>query len=253
MSESKEKIFYSFVHRNGYEGDCPAYFKNEDYSWIPLLEKSFPIIQKELQQLMNGNDLLKPYRNGKLVNDKRAWRTLAFKAWGVHYHSKLKQIPMTAGIFAQLPCNVSLSFNLLEPGADIEPHHGDTSASMRGHLGMVIPTSLPDVGFRVNEEERPWEEGKVLLFSDAHRHAAWNHSNEERIILLFDVIRPEFIGKKRVICSRVLSSLFLQRIAAKMPVLAKFPRIVQAALYFSVGATFYWLVPVRNFFSKIFN
>ena len=35
-----------------------------------------------------------------------------------------------------------------------------------------------------------WEEGRLLLFDDSRRHEVWNETADERVVLLFDVVRP---------------------------------------------------------------
>ena len=44
---------------------------------------------------------------------------------------------------------------------------------------------------RVGNETRPWRTGELTLFDDSVEHEAWNDSDDTRVILLFDVARPE--------------------------------------------------------------
>ena len=62
------------------------------------------------------------------------------------------------------------------------------------HLPLVVP---PGCGFRVGNETREWEPGKLLIFDDTIEHEAWNDSSEDRIILIFDVWRPELRDDER--------------------------------------------------------
>ncbi|NJO97755.1 MAG: aspartyl/asparaginyl beta-hydroxylase domain-containing protein [Pleurocapsa sp. CRU_1_2] len=43
---------------------------------------------------------------------------------------------------------------------------------------------------RVGTEFRHWLEGKSLLFDDSFVHEAWNKTNEIRVILFMDIVRP---------------------------------------------------------------
>jgi beta-hydroxylase len=43
---------------------------------------------------------------------------------------------------------------------------------------------------RVGNEVRNWVEGECLIFDDTFEHEAWNNSNETRIVLLLDFLRP---------------------------------------------------------------
>jgi aspartyl/asparaginyl beta-hydroxylase (cupin superfamily) len=51
--------------------------------------------------------------------------------------------------------------------------------------------------FRVGNEERRSQEGKVMIFDDTIEHEAWNDSDEDRIVLIFDIWRPELSERER--------------------------------------------------------
>ncbi|MFT7611181.1 MAG: aspartyl/asparaginyl beta-hydroxylase (cupin superfamily) [Parvicellaceae bacterium] len=248
----KDKTYYSFVSRHSYKGNDPAYYNAEEYSWASEIESAFPVMQKELAKLLT-QDVLSPYKNGQLVENENDWKTVSIKAWGMVSFKRAKALPETMKVFSKIPGFVSLSFNLLKAGSEIAPHHGDTSATIRGHLGMVVASGLPELGFQVNGEKRAWKEGSVLLFSDAHEHCAWNRSELDRIILLFDIVKSNDLNKKQVVCSRVLAALLLQRIAAKVPILARLPKFVQALFYIQAALFFYLFIPTKNFFGKLWN
>lgn len=243
-----EKIFYSFTDREGYSGELPAYFKASRYPWVGKVEEAYPKIREELEHILEAGTHFRPYPNKKVSGSTKSWKTLTFMAWGIRYRSKTRLAPATMNVFRQIPGLVSVSINLLEPNGHIAPHYGDTSATMRGHLGMVIPGELPEIGFKVDGQERSWREGEVLLFCDAHQHEAWNHTASPRFILLFDIIRPEHQSKSRWICSRVLAALFLQRVGSKFPLLERTPRVLQGLIYGITIASFRIFVPIRNLF-----
>ena len=168
------------------------------------------------------------------------------------YYSKCQNFKNTIELLENIPGLVSASFNLLEPHSNIAPHYGDTNAIIRCHLGLEIPGELPQIGFEVNGKQRSWRKGEVLMFCDAYYHKAWNNTEKKRVILLFDVIRPEFIHKKDWICSRILASFLLQSIAQKLPFLSKSPLIIQYAMYQLAAVLAYIFVPVRNYVLELF-
>ena len=250
--KSNRKLYYSFVERDGYTGDAPDFFDPEDFEWSRKLEQNWKEIRSELECFLAEGKELWPYFDQGIVSKKNSWKTIPFAAWGVHFRKNQRSAPKTMELLNSIPGMVSASFNLLEKQSDIVPHFGDTDGIFRCHLGIVIPGELPEVGFKVNEKSKSWEEGKLLMFCDAHLHTAWNHSDSNRFILLFDVIRPEFLHRKRTICSKVLASLYLQSLAAKLPFLKKLPIIVQFLIYKLAITSARIAVPIRNFFSKIF-
>jgi aspartate beta-hydroxylase len=47
-------------------------------------------------------------------------------------------------------------------------------------------------------------EGKAWVFDDTMEHEAWNRSDQTRVILLFEIWRPELTEEER----RLVSSMF---------------------------------------------
>jgi len=62
------------------------------------------------------------------------------------------------------------------------------------HLALNIPTNA---GIRVGSETRTWTPGKVLAFDDSFNHEAWNNSDEERIVLIFESWNPDVSAAER--------------------------------------------------------
>ncbi len=186
-----------------------------------------------------------------MVNHHGSWKTMPLMTWGVKFHKNICNFPITTEVLKQIPGLVSVSFNLLENNSEIKEHFGETNASIRVHLGLYIPDKLPDVGFKVSGVSRSWEEGKVLVFCDGHEHSAWNYSNKDRYILLLDIIRPEFIHKKRLICGNVLASLSLQSVESKFTFLFYLIFIPLSILHFFAKIFAIILTPLYNFSSRI--
>jgi aspartyl/asparaginyl beta-hydroxylase (cupin superfamily) len=51
----------------------------------------------------------------------------------------------------------------------------------------------------VGNDVREWIEGKAWAFDDTIEHEAWNDSDRTRVILLFDVWRPELTEEERAL------------------------------------------------------
>ena len=84
--------------------------------------------------------------------------------------------------------------SLLRPGAHIPAHNGLINTRLICHLPVIVP---PGCRFRVGNDEREWVTGKAWAFDDTIEHEAWNGSQETRVILLFDVWRPELTERER--------------------------------------------------------
>jgi len=60
---------------------------------------------------------------------------------------------------------------------------------LRCHLPLVVPD--PDLcAIRVGNETVHWKEGELIIFDDSFDHEAWNKSNKDRIVLMFDIPNP---------------------------------------------------------------
>ena len=42
----------------------------------------------------------------------------------------------------------------------------------------------------MGEEIRHWSEGKAMIFDDSFPHEAWNETDEIRVVLFLDIVRP---------------------------------------------------------------
>ena len=60
---------------------------------------------------------------------------------------------------------------------------------------------------RVGNETRPWREGELVIFDDTMEHEAWNRSQELRVVLLFDIWRPEITEAERALVAATLESI----------------------------------------------
>lgn len=253
MELKKKSIWYSFYDRGVYQGTEPFFENTDNYQWVKNVESNWEEIKKELQFFIESEQL-KSYFNTTTVEKQNTWKTISFKTWNAKTNLPFyKNAKTTLSTLNKIPGLVSISFNMLEEDAQILPHCGDTNAIHRCHLGLIIPGTLPECGFKVGDENRAWEEGKLLMFTDAHLHTAWNKTNAKRYILLFDVIKPEFIDRQKNICAVILASLFLQKRAETFNFLYKIPLSVQSVIHRFLTKLVMVYLPVRNFVVELIN
>lgn len=198
-----------------YKGNEPPFINSEGFDWANDIKLNADDIKKELHHYLSKNDL-KSYFNEAMVSRQNSWRTISLKTWNIELFNNQKEFPYTTALINKYPQIISASFNLLEPNSRIHPHCGDTNAIYRCHLGLQIPSGLPDCGFRVKNETKEWKNGEWLIFMDAYNHEAWNNTTKERYIFLLDVIRDEYYDKRFTIGATVLTSLLLQKWSGKL-------------------------------------
>ena len=81
-------------------------------------------------------------------------------------------------------------FSILAPGKVIPSHHGVTKGLVRCHLGLIVPPEPERCFMDVGDVRCTWQEGRTLLFDDTYPHAVQNDTEHERVVLLFDFLRP---------------------------------------------------------------
>jgi aspartyl/asparaginyl beta-hydroxylase (cupin superfamily) len=193
------------------------YYERSDLPWAAGIEAAAPAIRQELlDYLSSGEDAFSPYvvsdpsrpRNdvhGLLDNPD--WSTLYIWSKGAPVDGLTERFPRTLEVVEMLELPritvraPSILFSRLAPGARIPPHHGVMNARLICHLPLIVP---PGCGFRVGGEMREWREGELLVFDDTVEHEAWNNGSADRIILIFDVWRPEVTAEER----RAITALF---------------------------------------------
>ncbi len=239
------KTWYSSI--GGQQEEGLGFYNNEDFDWVPNIEANWEVIKGEVDAFMQKHDeRIKPYFNKKLVSGPKKWKAFAFRFWGWKVGKNAKECPETVKLLEGIPNLVSYSISILEPDTQIHMHKGDTNAICRCHLALSVPAPLPTCGFESGGEQRSWEEGKIFVFNDASDHQAWNNSNERRYVMLFDVIRPEFVYKKYRICAVVLAALLMQLFAQKTVLVRKAPRVLQGMMLFWMAGWLWLFLRIRN-------
>jgi aspartyl/asparaginyl beta-hydroxylase (cupin superfamily) len=185
------------------------FYEREEFAWAGAVEAAADGMRRELAALLAGDAPFKPYLESRKdrpnydfhgLLDNPDWSTLYLWENGGPVDSNVARCPETFAAVQQAPlCRIttrapSILFSLLKGGARIAPHHGMINTRLICHLPLVVPENC---GFRVGNETRSWEPGKLLIFDDTIEHEAWNGSAEDRIILIFDVWRPELSEDER--------------------------------------------------------
>jgi len=101
--------------------------------------------------------------------------------------------PQTAELLSRVPGIRVAGFSRIQPRAGIDTHKGFTGrryGSLAYHLGLLIPPT--GAWLQCGPEIHHWRKaGEVIVFDDTYPHAAWNESDQERIILYIDFKIPK--------------------------------------------------------------
>ncbi len=229
----------------------PNFIEHSQFAWSSELITNWLMYKNEIEYLIKEKPTFIPYFNTALGDVTSSWSTISLKTWDINVPKTLSNTPGLAKFLLRFPEVTSMAISRLGPNSTIKRHQGDTNAIFRCHVGISIPSSLPDCGFQVNEEQKSWEEGKLIAFVDANEHEAWNKTNQERLILMFDVIRPEFIPYKRKVCINVRAFLLTQVFVLKYPILLKLPKALIHLIFLKIKLLVYVLLPFQRKFGVI--
>jgi aspartyl/asparaginyl beta-hydroxylase (cupin superfamily) len=72
------------------------------------------------------------------------------------------------------------------------------------HIPLIVP---PKCGFRVGTQVREWQPGTALIFDDTIEHEAWNDSDQDRVILIFDIWNPLLTGAERELMTAATAAI----------------------------------------------
>lgn len=243
------KLWFSLYDNSAYTDNEIAFPDLTSYKGIEELEKNYAVIYNELTEYLKLFKL-EPHFNNTLVEIPKTWKVRSLRVWGVEMYEIQKYFPETIRLLANIPHVVNVGFNLLEPHSKIKPHSGDTNAIYRCHLGLKVPIDYMQCVMKVKGQEQHWRQGKLLSFIDAYEHEARNNSNEERIILLVDILKPEFLAKKNKICATVISSFYAQQIGNYWSGIYNVKRSKFRYILFPFITILQFMIPIRNWIKK---
>jgi beta-hydroxylase len=173
--------------------DQPFYDPAE-FPWVRELEANWKSIRAELDRVLAHRDALPNFQEistdqYSLTDDDR-WKTYFFWGYGFRSDANCARCPETARLVETIPGMETAMFSILAPHKRIPAHTGPYKGVVRYHLGLLIPDRDDHVGIKVGGELAHWREGASLLFDDTFEHEAWNDTDETRVVLFVDVIRP---------------------------------------------------------------
>lgn len=171
-----------------------AFFDPDDFPWARRVESWFPRIRAELDEVLRDFEHLPNFQDistdqYRITQDDR-WKTFFFLGYGFRVEEHLARCPATAQALAEIPGATTAMFSIFAPHKRIPPHVGPYKGVLRYHLALRVPEPRDACGITVRGETRHWEEGKSLIFDDVFEHEAWNDTDDRRVVLFVDFIRP---------------------------------------------------------------
>ena len=171
----------------------PQYFyESTTFPFLNPLIQSIDLITNELESLrrmqapLGWLETFPTYVHGE---HPKAWEVFTLKFFGLNHTKNQALCPLSTQLIRSIPELISCDFSRMKPHTTIQAHHGYSRMILRGHLTLIAPEGN-QCGIRVGDEIKHHVQGDMMVFDDSYEHSAWNHSSEERIVLMFDIPNP---------------------------------------------------------------
>jgi len=173
-------------------------FYNVDnvYPELRKIHKLRDKIMKEMANIDNWND----WPEKELYDNNGTWKIYPLYAFDVWVTNNCKSLP-TLTKFIQSTPNIKLAIlSKLSPGMKLVPHRGwgkHSNNVLRAHYGLNVPENKCYIGVSDdNREEKQYHKNDDwIVFDDSKNHMAENTSDHDRIVLIIDMERPDYIKK----------------------------------------------------------
>lgn len=194
------------------------FYERDEFAWLGEVEAAVPAMRDELLTVLaDGKDFApyveasadRPRANNPLINNT-SWGAFYFWRNGEVVPENAARGPATMAALEHAPMphidrrSPIALWSLLKPGTHIQPHHGLLNTRLICHIPLIVPE---DCALRVGNETREWREGEALIFDDSFEHEAWNHSNQTRVVLLFEIWRPEISAEERSALTAIFETI----------------------------------------------
>jgi beta-hydroxylase len=182
-----------WIGRRSLVGDA-TFFPVERFPWIAGLEANWLLVREELERVLEDREALPNFqdisRDQIEITDDDRWKTFFLFGYGFRAALNTEMCPTTTALMEQIPGMTTAMFSILSPRKHILDHRGPYKGVLRYHLGLVVPEDKEACRIRVGEDFRHWEEGKSMVFDDTFNHEVFNDTDETRVVLFVDVVRP---------------------------------------------------------------
>jgi beta-hydroxylase len=182
-----------FIGRRSLVGDA-TFFPLERFSWVTHVEENWTVIREELERVLEDHEGLANFQDISKdqieITDDDRWKTFFLYGYGFEAKLGVEMCPKTAELMRRIPGMTTAMFSILSPRKHILDHRGPYKGVLRYHLGLIVPRDAQACRIRVGEDFRHWVEGESMIFDDTYNHEVWNDTDETRVVLFVDVLRP---------------------------------------------------------------
>ena len=123
------------------------------------------------------------------------WRTFNLVLYNRDVPGNVEKCPELTRLVRAVPGMQSALISIIAPGTYIPPHSDPAKGVIRYHLAFKTPKKREQCYIAIEDAEGvahkyAWEEGKGVVFDDVFTHWVRNDTDEYRVILFMDILRP---------------------------------------------------------------
>jgi aspartyl/asparaginyl beta-hydroxylase (cupin superfamily) len=199
---------------------------DQTFPELRQIDQKYEAIRGELLAILPEKDNIPRYheldegQHDISAKTERDWKVFMLYAMGEKPEANRAKCPETCQVLDAIPNLFQAFFSILEPGKYVPPHCGPYRGYLRYHLGLKVPKhNQPSI--RVKDQRYTWVEGESVLFDDSWEHEVRNDSEEIRVVLIVDVLRPmpyPFMLANRAVTG-IIRRLYARGLAKKLKLL----------------------------------
>lgn len=174
------------------------------YPELNNIKKDF---NKVRQEVINLDEKWIEWPEKYLYDGKDNWTIIPLFVFD-KYSSYVEKLPTLYNFLKNIKGLKIASLSKMKPGTKLIPHQGwgdHSNYVLRCHYGIIVEKNKCYISVLNNniEELKYQEENEWLVFDDSKTHYAENMSCDDRIVLIIDIVRPNYVkvGNSKILYS----------------------------------------------------
>lgn len=180
-----------FIRSVGVKHREPILKTMDIFPEVKVLEDDFERVRNEVMFLVNSRALVR-YEEIDAARAKEVsldWRLFYIKMLGELNDEAKGLCPIIINHLSSIKRVYNVTIAVLEPKVGLAAHRGPYAGILRYHLGIKVPKANPP-HIRVDKQIHVWQEGQSIVIDDVFEHEVINNSEDLRVILIVDFLRP---------------------------------------------------------------